>query len=928
MNKMMKRRLVQLILVLVIAGTMVTPASTLIAEADNQKTKNDESNAFGYKTYKKASSYSELVSWYKELESRYPNYIEVFKANKLYGTGTVEGGYDCYYVRITNESLGFHKPEVLFLGGPHGDETVGTNCLYWFVDWLMRMAFTDLPCPDYDKEWLRWLIDHREIYIEVSHNPYGFDHHQRYDAHGWDLNREADYDGPGSPTGGIWASVPGKTLYHFLNDHLIRVGCDFHGGARMLLYPWSSNHDNVYGTSPITGKTYSHAPPDFYFYDACSLRLGDYMGDYGGDLNENNIGTIPDTVGYEAPGAIAPWAYGADVVSNPVEDPYVQDEVFGNYPGAGVLWLSPEMSTIKDPPEDTLGGDLDPKYGAEVRRFLLHQIDIAQPYVRWVGETPDEEGWVLPGTNITFQWQVNGSLVVDHTYIQWGTNPDPIHHPQFSTPDHDEHAGQYYGGTGWDGANDGQTDGVVYTEVIRLDEPGDYYFVAKAQVDQIYKNVLHPDVYGDKPYLRIIKERTDPNYHEEIEGADGTEVINGQLWWYSPIIHIAVGEDHNPPTTRIEINGPRGNDDWYIGLTVVELHASDDLSGVNYTMYRVNNGEWTVYDRPFMVEEGTVTVEYYSVDYAGNVEETKSYTFKYDKTKPSTTCVVSGEQGMGNWYRSDVTITFSATDNVSGVNVTWYRIDGGDWRIYDGEGITLSGEGRHIIEYYSTDIAGNLEDTRAKVIYIDYTPPSLEILYPSGGETLSGEVTVRWNSSDNLSPDTFVSIEWSIDGEKWYSIISDTGDNGTYVWDTTRLFDGNYMLRITVKDFAGNIASKTTSRFTLDNGIPPPEINLRFVNPEKGGIYIFGNRFLPLPGSVIIVIGRIDIEVRATINSDIVYIDHVDFYLDDELQCTVSSEPYVWSWRGIAFGKHTVKVVAHDILGNSKSAELSVWRLL
>jgi len=511
--------------------------------------------------------------------------------------------------------------------------------------------------------------------------------------------------------------------------------------------------------------------------------------------------------------------------------------------------------------------------------------------------------------------------------MQWGTNPDPIHYPEFSTPDHNEHAGQYYGGTGWDGANDGQTNGVVYTETIRLDEPGDYYFVAKAQVDQIYKNVLRPDVYGDKPYLRIIKERTDPNYHEEIDGADGTEVIEGHLWWYSPIIHIVVGEDHDPPTTTIKINGPRGNDGWYIGFTVVELHANDNLSGVNYTMYRVNNGEWKVYDGPFKVDEGVVTVEYYSVDYAGNVEETKSYTFKYDGTEPETTCTIQGEHGIGDWYRSNITVSFLASDNTSGVNSTWYRIDGGEWKPYTGESIIISGEGQHTIEYYSTDNAGNEEETETKVVYIDYTPPSLEILYPTGGETLSGEVTIKWNSSDNFT-DTFVTIEWTIDGERWYTIASNISDNGTYIWDTTELFDGKYMLRITVSDYAGNTASKTTEPFTLNNGIPPPEINLRFITPEKGSLYVLGKKLLPLPVPITVVIGKIDVKVSATIDSEIIYVDHVDFYLDNELQYTATEEPYVWSWHGIAIGKHTVKVVAYDILGNSKSIEITVWRLL
>jgi hypothetical protein len=510
---------------------------------------------FGPNWYTKPANYAQLVSWYQTLESTYPNYLEVFKANELYDTGTATGGYDLYYIRITNESLGLNKPEVLFLGDPHGDETVGTVGLYWFTDWLMRMAFTDETNQEFTKDYLQWIIDNREIYLEVSHNPYGFDHGpQRYDGNGWDLNREADMDGPGSPTGGIWASVNGKTLRAFIDNHLIRTACDFHGGARLLLYPWGSNHASVYGTSPITGHTYGYAPPDFYFFDVSSLRLGNYMGDYGGNLDDNSIGTIPDTVGYVVNGGISPWAYGADIEKNPVEDPFVQDEIWGNYPGAGILWLSPEMSLIKNPSESNFGNDTVHYYGAEVRRFVLHQTDLAQPYVKWHPGTIENNTEIEPGNSVPFKWKVNGSLVVDHTYIQWGTDPDPINTFDHTTSDKDEHAGDYYGGTGWDNAESGTTNGITYNDNIYITEPGDYYFVVKAQVDQVYKTVLHPEIYGNNPYLRMVKERTNDDYYEMLEGSDGTEEIFGQTWWYSSIIHVSV--INGPPNKPNKPSGP------------------------------------------------------------------------------------------------------------------------------------------------------------------------------------------------------------------------------------------------------------------------------------------------------------------------------------------------------------------------------------
>jgi len=481
---------------------------------------------------KKPSSYDELVSWYMSLEEKYPEYMEIFKANEMYGLGKVDGGYDLYYVRITNESNGFLKPEVLFLGSPHGDETVGTIGLYWTAKWMMEEMEKGNP-------WIKWLLDHREIYIEVSHNPYGFDHRQRWDANDWDLNREADYDFRGINSE-LWGSVNGRTLYNFINHHAIRVGTDFHGGARMLLYPWSSTHADIKAKSPFSNKEYSYAPPDFYFYHAACLRLGDYMGNFGGDLNENNIGTIPTTVGYRAPGCIAAWAYGGNVARCPAEDEFVNDEIYGNYDGCGILWISPEMSKIKDPSEWQFG-DEEKGYIAEVIRYVLHQTDIAQPYIRWT--YPENNSFV--SQELKVGWQVYGCLNVDETYMVYSFSPNISNGIKGEV--HDEYDGGYRGGTYWDGK--------IWEETIPLPEGvTDVYIVAYARVDRIYSNIVAPDVYKNS-YLRIIQERTNESYREVINTSDGVEVIEGHRWWKSPLLHVKIGGILQPEKGGLYIMG-------------------------------------------------------------------------------------------------------------------------------------------------------------------------------------------------------------------------------------------------------------------------------------------------------------------------------------------------------------------------------------
>jgi hypothetical protein len=91
-------------------------------------------------------------------------------------------------------------------------------------------------------------------------------------------------------------------------------------------------------------------------------------------------------------------------------------------------------------------------------------------------------------------------------------------------------------------------------------------------------------------------------------------------------------------------------------------------------------------------------------------------------------------------------------------------------------------------------------------------------------------------------------------------------------------------------------------------------------------IYIGNHRILP--SSIGIIVGSIDIKVYA---HDYWYqsveIFKMEFYVDNVLKATVNSEPYVWNWNDITFGRHAVKIVAYDSIGNSASDEITVRKL-
>lgn len=80
-----------------------------------------------------------------------------------------------------------------------------------------------------------------------------------------------------------------------------------------------------------------------------------------------------------------------------------------------------------------------------------------------------------------------------------------------------------------------------------------------------------------------------------------------------------------------------------------------------------------------------------------------------DVTPPETVMSTSGTMGENNWYWSDVVVTLTATDTESGVARTEYSLNaGGTWNSYAGP-FTVANEGGTIVDYRSSDNAGNNE---------------------------------------------------------------------------------------------------------------------------------------------------------------------------------------------------------------------------
>ena len=107
------------------------------------------------------------------------------------------------------------------------------------------------------------------------------------------------------------------------------------------------------------------------------------------------------------------------------------------------------------------------------------------------------------------------------------------------------------------------------------------------------------------------------------------------------------------------------------------------------------------------------------------------------------------------------------------------------------------------------------------------------------------------------------------------------------------------------------------TREGIEGDIP----NVEIIKPENA-IYLANRKIIPFPTSLII--GSIDIEALASDNES--EIDYVEFYIDNDIKATITSEPFSWNWNERIFGRRLIKVKAYNLEGMCVSKDITVWK--
>ena len=192
--------------------------------------------------------------------------------------------------------------------------------------------------------------------------------------------------------------------------------------------------------------------------------------------------------------------------------------------------------------------------------------------------------------------------------------------------------------------------------------------------------------------------------------------------------------DATPPVITPDVSGTLGSNDWYVGDVAVSWTVTDGESAVTAT----SGCEPTT----LSADTAGVTLTCSATSAGG--ASSQSVTVKLDKSGPSANlAVTAGTLGLDGWYTSDLTISTSGSDDVSGP-------------------VTCAADQYQTTETASTDFNGSCTNdaglTTAAApltIKLDKTGPSASLAVTAGTlgaqDWYTSDVTVSTAGSDDLS---------------------------------------------------------------------------------------------------------------------------------------------------------------------------------
>lgn len=188
-------------------------------------------------------------------------------------------------------------------------------------------------------------------------------------------------------------------------------------------------------------------------------------------------------------------------------------------------------------------------------------------------------------------------------------------------------------------------------------------------------------------------------------------------------------------------------------------------------------------------------------------------------SKPIVTASISGEKGIGDWYKSQVNVFINAYDYGSGISKIYRKIDDGPWKEYQPFGV--NGSGKRTVSFYAVNNAGLSSDVGTISFYVDNQAPVNPRIREIGCKAIDG-APQAFCSDANFVWDGASDAGVGLNPENTYQVYWGTNANGTSeTTQTSRRFNPPAVppktptyLRVRTQDRHG-IWSQWQTLFTL-----------------------------------------------------------------------------------------------------------------
>ena len=279
------------------------------------------------------------------------------------------------------------------------------------------------------------------------------------------------------------------------------------------------------------------------------------------------------------------------------------------------------------------------------------------------------------------------------------------------------------------------------------------------------------------------------------------------------------------------------NMSWTNKTIILAISASDE-NGINSIKIKYNSEQEIPYyqDKVQITIDDNInkTLNIYATDNYGNISENISFPIMIDKTTPTVDNI------SANKTSDMITVSATASDNLSGVVSYWYSIDGTNYYRSNDSSYNFGNvsDGSYTAYVYVKDAAGNTSNISQVDVIFDNTPPqlaSLNVTSSAGTYTSGNTINIEATYSENIlngSGNTFTSTDAPVLSLKFgsgesrnatfvshsgnkivYQITVNSSDLGTLqinsysgtVYDTA-----NNQLNITTPSLGGNTVSAST----------------------------------------------------------------------------------------------------------------------